>query len=405
MYRKFLQPFGLAFDNIRANLFHTFLSVLGIVIGVAALVSILSLIDGMEKFVRDQIAETTSIKALSIGTETHKMVNNLRIKKDSFQVLEYVDFNKLVAENGPIGKYILRTSMTKEISLSDKKAAAVLNCVSMSSVKDSLLAEGHTFSTEDVQNKQAVAVISKQLASVIDSTGASVLGKHFKVDGRDIAIIGVLKADKHNDEPSALIPISLLSLQELRASPPDCFLEAETVEQVPGLKTKVKDWLNRRYGAAANDFEVSTNDLRVDQTAKAFLLFRIIMGLIVGISVLVGGVGVMNVLLISVTERTPEIGLRKALGAKKADILRLFLSESITVSAFGSFLGLAFGVLGTMIIVPIVRALTDVPFQAIYTWNTFIVISVIAVLIGIIFGTYPALKAARLDPVEAIRRE
>ncbi|SFC33878.1 ABC transporter permease [Spirosoma endophyticum] len=139
--------------------------------------------------------------------------------------------------------------------------------------------------------------------------------------------------------------------------------------------------------------------------AKGFLLFRLIMGMIVGISVLVGGIGVMNVLLISVTERTVEIGIRKALGAKKRDILWQFLSESITISTFGSVLGLALGLLSTMAVVPIVKALTDIPFQMAYTWNTFSIILVIAMLIGVIFGTYPAMRAARLDPVEAIRRE
>jgi putative ABC transport system permease protein len=143
----------------------------------------------------------------------------------------------------------------------------------------------------------------------------------------------------------------------------------------------------------------------VEQAAKGFKLFRIIMGLIVGISVLVGGIGVMNVLLISVTERTSEIGVRKAVGANKRDIILQFLSESITISLFGSLLGLVVGILGTMIIVPIVKSLTGVPFQAAYTLNTLVVISILAVVIGIVFGTYPAMRAARLDPVEAIRRE
>jgi putative ABC transport system permease protein len=126
--------------------------------------------------------------------------------------------------------------------------------------------------------------------------------------------------------------------------------------------------------------------------------------MIVGISVLVGGIGVMNVLLISVTQRTAEIGVRKAVGANRKDIIYLFLAESITVSAFGSFLGLVLGILARWLLFRLLKHYQS-SFQAAYTLDTLLIISLIAVLIGIVFGTYPALRASRLDPVEAIRRE
>jgi len=129
------------------------------------------------------------------------------------------------------------------------------------------------------------------------------------------------------------------------------------------------------------------------------------MGLIVGISILVGGIGVMNVLLISVTERTMEIGIRKAVGAQPSDIIMQFLCESVTVSAAGSVVGLLLGVLGTIAFIPIIRFITKAPFQAAFTLNTILIISIVALAVGMIFGTYPALRASRLNPVEAIRRE
>lgn len=173
------------------------------------------------------------------------------------------------------------------------------------------------------------------------------------------------------------------------------YFDAERTEDIPALKEEITLWLAKNYKQSDDNFIIQTNDARIEQATKAFLVFRVVMGLIVGISVIVGGIGVMNVLLISVTERTAEIGIRKATGASRKDIILLFLAESITVSAFGSFLGLVLGVLGTMAVIPIVRAVTEVPFQAAYTVNTFILISIISVLVGIIFGTYPAIRAAR----------
>jgi putative ABC transport system permease protein len=197
----------------------------------------------------------------------------------------------------------------------------------------------------------------------------------------------------------------LLSAADLRRSPPSMIIEVAKTEDVPRVKEQVQAWINTEYGAQNNDFKVFSRDFWIDQTAKGFLLFRVIMGMIIGISVVVGGVGVMNVLLISVNERTAEIGLRKAVGAKKGDIRRLFLAESITVSAFGSMVGLLFGAGFAMLAIPVIRFFADVPFSAVLTWNTFFIICVVAVFVGIIFGTYPAVKAARLDPVEALRRE
>jgi putative ABC transport system permease protein len=409
MFRNTLQSFALAFQNIRSNLFHTLLSVLGIVIGVAALVATFSLIDGLEKYARDQISTTTSLNAVMIQTETDKTINNLPVRKDTFQVIDYQKFKQFLASTSLVKRAELHTSFNREIRVSgrDSTIGAVLQCISANPWGDTILIHGQLLPPAALDGTEGAAVINTKLAQLIAGSDdlSQVIGRHFDALGRRLRIIGVTKNKGIDTPPVAFMPIALLSDMDLHRSPPDLVLEATQTEDVPVLKEQVLSWIKQTYGASNADFRVFSQDFRIDQAAQGFLIFRIIMGLIIGISVVVGGVGVMNVLLISVNERTAEIGLRKAVGAKKSDIRRLFLAESITVSAFGSLVGLIVGAAFAMAAIPIIRFFADVPFSAVLTWNTFFIITIVAVLVGVLFGTYPAIKAARLDPVEALRHE
>lgn len=409
MLKKTILSFALAIQNIRSNLFHTLLSVLGIVIGVAALVSILSFIDGLEKFAQDQITESTSLNTILIRPETSRKVGEVRVKKDSFALIDYPVFTAMLDELPNVLNAGLGTHLSGVLTIDGgtDTIGALLHAQTAGILEKADMLAGQKWDEQAVAGKRPVALVNQFVARQVlgHDRYAEVLQKVLHFGDRSLTIIGVAKTSDENKTPQAFLPLTLLSPDELHRSPPTCFVEATTVEALPDVKARVQEYLKSRFGGQYADFEVLTNDYRVEQAAKGFMLFRIIMGLIVGISILVGGIGVMNVLLISVNERTAEIGVRKAVGANRNDILRLFLAESITVSAFGSFAGLLLGVLATMAIVPIIKALTDLPFDAAYTWNTFFTISVISVLVGIIFGTYPAMKAAKLDPVEAIRRE
>jgi len=406
MIRKFLGSFLLAFHNIRSHFFHTLLSVLGIVIGVASLVSILSLIDGMEDYAKEQITRTTSLNAIIINTQAYRHVNGVRMKKDTFPIINFRQYQELKSQLRKPAKATIRSSFNGLIQVNDERElGAGIHAWGAAMMPGKYKVEaGKEFSEGDILNALPVAMINSFLAKVIDSTktAASMLGKHVIVKGINVAIVAVV-----NDgatQPNIAIPITLLPDTDLVGSPPEVVVEAKDVTDVQELKAGVIAWLGTNF-SDKDGFSVATNDFRVDQAAKGFLLFRIIMGLIVGISVLVGGIGIMNVLLISITERTVEIGIRKAVGANRRDIIFQFLAESITVSAFGSIIGLVLGIAITAAAVPIVASLTKVPFYAIYTWNTLIVTGTLALVLGIVFGTYPAMRAARLDPVEAIRRE
>ena len=225
------------------------------------------------------------------------------------------------------------------------------------------------------------------------------------IEDNEYQVIGILSDERLGDRVEAYYPITLFSFIDGRVSYPDMIVRANLVEELPDLQSEVEELLSRRYEASDKKFVIGTNEGRVAQFQQSILIFKLVMGMITGISVLVGGIGVMNVLLISVTERTREIGIRKATGAKRADILMQFLSESVTVSLVGCIAGLILGMTAVFAFVPIVKAFTEVDFPVAFTWTTVSIILFIGFIVGLVFGTYPAWRASKLTPVDAIRHE
>lgn len=407
--KQIIPAFAMAFRAMKGQVFQTFLSILGMIIGVAALVGILCLIDGMEKFAKDQITQTTSLNSILVSSKATRSENGVVVKKDSFAYLSPAQFEKLQHDLSGQAKMMLLSTQSAEVvhPTTSKKMLSVWygTTPSMDDRAKSKLVAGRLLNQQDVQLVRKVALVNKTFSNLFSpaDSAAALIGKQLVMQGTSYEVIGVLNLLAKS--PEVFVPITLFTPTDFKNYPPSVIIEVNEVDQVNPIKKKISEWLKKEYGAKRADFAIATNGFRVEQAEQGFRLFRVIMGLIVGISVLVGGVGVMNVMLISVTQRTTEIGVRKALGAKRQDIVFQFLAESISISAFGSLCGLILGVLGTMATIPIIRAITKVPFQASYTWNTIALVSLIAVVVGIVFGTYPALRASRLDPVEAIRRE
>jgi putative ABC transport system permease protein len=186
---------------------------------------------------------------------------------------------------------------------------------------------------------------------------------------------------------------------------PTLRLKAQSIEAVDTLRTAAVNWLAERYGTRVEKLNVEVGTERLENTRQAMLLTKLLLGLLSGLILAVGGIGIMNVLLAAVAERTREIGIRKAVGARRADIQTQFLVESVTVTGAGSAIGFVVGIILAQAGTAVFRMWAHAPIYPVMHLSTGVLAAGSAVIVGLVFGTYPARRAAELPPIEAIARE
>ena len=402
--KYFLQSAHIALQNIKANPLHTLLSTLGIIIGVAALVGILALGDGLEKAGRNQLSKTTSVQSFTVTSNSRMELNgiNVAIKNrpkisyaqareieemfSELAVTEYVSVRTIetVVEDSILGVY-LHGSMENALNL----------------LPDAEMTTGRFFTKEDIQLGNNVVIVNPEYSMTFPDSNKATLGRFVSIGSEEYEVIGTLELAL--DGPRALIPIT--KFDESGDAFPAVTMKVHNVENIPAIKEEMEVWLDENFEQGSEAFSLLSDDYWVEQLSEGILLFKLIMGAITGISVIVGGIGIMNVLLISVTERTKEIGIRKATGAKKKDIVYQFMAESVTISMVGSVLGWIVGMIGVLAFVPIVNRFVNIEFFVVINPLSVLIILILAVVIGVTFGTYPAWRASQLDPIDAIRHE
>lgn len=405
-----LASFAVGVQTLRTNPLRTMLSTLGIIIGVAALVSILSLGDGLEAFSRQQIAETTDLQIVAVQSRMVDVIDGVAIRRDSVPALDGAMARDLTRELG--GRATASVSMSASLLVGwpddTLRIASVVTGAAPApplASTDSVLA-GRWLGAGDADS--AVIVLGSKLAGDLDLDPARIVGKYVRAGPIEARIIGVVDGPNAQRVARAWLPLDTRStplLDDGGRRVASMAVLSHSIEDVPGVEADTREWLRSRFDNAEDDFTVSTSSARVDQARQAILVFKLAMGAITGIAILVGGIGIMNVLLASVHERTREIGVRRAAGARRNDIFLQFLAESVAVSGVGSIIGVIAGVAGAFTITAAIRRLTDAPVYAAFSWSTLVVAAAAAVFVGIAFGSYPAGHAARLSPMDAIRHE
>lgn len=391
--------------TLRQHPLRALLSIVGLVIGVASLVAILALADGMERYARNQIGTTTNLQHISVVPQTIERIDGVLLRRRHVAVPTPAEAAALAAQLGDRAVVVLVQQRPVEVVLDTAHTAVPLFAADAGfwSLGMADVQHGRRFTAADVAAGRPVIVLSAALAQRLGAPADTLLGRRIRVGEVDAEIVGVLS--EHAGRPAeAYGPYPALAA-DVAQRPPGFYLRATRAEEVPLVVEHVTTWLDTHFPEGRAAFTVATNEARTRQVRQGMLLFKLVFGLITGISVVVGGVGVMNVLLVTVTERTREIGIRKAVGARRRDILFQFLAEAMAVAGAGSALGLVAGILGIFALVPLIRHLTDVPFQAALTGQTILIVGAVAVTVGVLFGTYPATRAARLSPIDAMRHE
>jgi putative ABC transport system permease protein len=395
-------------QTLRANPLRTVLSTLGVIIGVAALVAILALGDGLEAFSRDQIATTTSIQYMSVNPITVERADGILVRREKVEVLEPAHAHELAQRLAGLADVTMHmTGSTFARVAGDTARHAVF--IEATLPGSFVLADlGLTAGTWFTVRNDTDIVLSDLLAEAL-ATGppATLVGNTVQLGDASYTVAGVIASRAGDRIARVYAPLSpaiaeLLGGVERR--PPGLLIHVERVEDVPRVEEETGAWLRERFGSGAG-FEIGSSRARVAQTSRAILVFKLAMGSITGISILVGGIGIMNILIASVHERTREIGVRRAAGARQRDIFLQFLAESVTIAAAGSMLGVVVGLAGAFGITALIRRMADAPVYAAFDWTTVGIAAIVAVVVGMAFGTYPARFASRLSPIDAIRHE
>jgi putative ABC transport system permease protein len=406
------------FTSLSANKLRTGLTVLGIVIGVAAVIAMLSVGQGAQNSITSQINSIgTNIVYVSAGARARFGGGNFNSVRNVRQ-LTLADAQALTDPfQAPSVKAVAPVIQGGNISASANGQTTTTTVYGVTtsyfSIRNEQVSEGAFFNDQQVNTHARVAVIGPDLATTLFGQTTNLTGQTLRINGQTFTIIGVLQSkggsSLGSSDNQAIVPLTTARDRVVRrtgTTVDGIYIQATSAQAVSEANTQVSNIMRLRHHVAVGkeDFSVlSQQDLLTTATSITGILTTFLGG-IAAISLLVGGIGIMNIMLVSVVERTREIGLRKALGARNRDIMTQFLAESSFLSLLGGLIGILLGWLISLIIGQIASASGNSLNPAV-SLNAVLLATIFSIAVGLFFGIYPARRAARLEPVEALRYE
>lgn len=400
---------GEAWHAMGANRLRTFLTMLGMVIGVGAVVLMMAIGQGAQYAVSQSInAMGSNLFIVLSGSQTS---GGARTGGGNAPTLNVKDASAMIELDGVKGVAPVTMGSAQIVFGSNNWSTSIIGTTpAYLEVRSWDLVDGYIFSESDIRSATRVALVGKTVVQNIFGD-IDPIGKTIRIKQNPFVVLGVLESkgqslDGRDQDDTIIVPLTTAQRKlfggQIPGSVRMIMVQATSPETMPMVENGLNSLLRQRHNireGSDSDFTVRNLTALANSAAETTRIMSMLLGAIASVSLLVGGIGIMNIMLVSVTERTREIGIRMAIGARERDILLQFLLEAIVISIVGCLIGLFIGIGGAVLANKLTQAAVVISGQSV-----FLAFSV-AASVGVFFGFYPARKAARLNPIEALRHQ